>query len=112
MVLTSVAVMGGAATIKGLTGPASTDSKFRRLWAVGALGVVLSLLADFAPQVAGPLAVLTALGYALGAESQITGFVHGAVGSQAASSTPAHATVAAGTTRSSTSATKPIGGAQ
>jgi hypothetical protein len=35
---------------------------FRRVWGVGALAVMLSLLADFAPQIAGPFAVVTVLG--------------------------------------------------
>lgn len=35
---------------------------YRRVWGVGALGVMLSIVADFAPAVAGPFAVLTVLG--------------------------------------------------
>ncbi len=35
---------------------------YRRLWGTGVLAVFLSILADFAPQVAGPFALLTLLG--------------------------------------------------
>ena len=36
--------------------------RFKRAWSAGVLGLFLSLLADFAPQVAGPFAALTVLG--------------------------------------------------
>lgn len=39
--------------------PAST---FRVFWGVGVVGMFLSLLADFLPQIAGPFAALIALG--------------------------------------------------
>lgn len=35
---------------------------FRALWGVGVLSFLLSLVADFAPQIAGPFAALTVLG--------------------------------------------------
>lgn len=35
---------------------------YRRLWGTGVVGVMLAVLADFAPQVAGPFAVLVLLG--------------------------------------------------
>ncbi len=35
---------------------------FKRIWGTGALGVFLSLIADFAPSVAGPFAGLIVLG--------------------------------------------------
>lgn len=35
---------------------------FKRIWGTGALGIMLSLLADFAPAVAGPFAGLVVLG--------------------------------------------------
>jgi hypothetical protein len=64
--------MGGAGALKA--GPT-----FSRLWAVGAVGLGLTVLADFAPQIAGPLAALVAIGYLAGAEDAITKFVHGGV---------------------------------
>lgn len=36
---------------------------FRRLWATGVVALLLSLLADFAPKIAGPFALLTVLGW-------------------------------------------------
>lgn len=39
--------------------PAGT---FRVMWAAGVVGLILSLLADFAPRIAGPFAVLMVLG--------------------------------------------------
>lgn len=36
---------------------------FRRMWATGVVWLLLSLLADFAPAIAGPFAVLTVLGW-------------------------------------------------
>jgi hypothetical protein len=43
----------------GATGP---SGDFRVLWGVGVVGMFLSLLADFLPQIAGPFAGLVALG--------------------------------------------------
>jgi hypothetical protein len=40
----------------------STSTVFKRIWGTGVLGVALSILADFAPAIAGPFAVLTVLG--------------------------------------------------
>lgn len=37
-------------------------SLYKRLWGTGVLGVMLSLAADFAPSIAGPFALLVALG--------------------------------------------------
>jgi hypothetical protein len=89
LALVSIAVMAGAGVIK--SGPT-----FSRLWAVGAVGLGLTVLADFAPGIAGPLAALVAIGYVAGAENAITNFVHGGIGGTEAS---AHAAAekAAGT---------------
>ena len=40
----------------------SDGSMYKRLWGTGVVGVFLSILADFAPAIAGPFAVLTVLG--------------------------------------------------
>jgi hypothetical protein len=72
VVLVSVALMAGAGALKA--GPT-----FSRLWAAGAVGLGLAVLADFAPTIAGPLAALVAIGYLAGAEGTITNFVHGGV---------------------------------
>lgn len=36
----------------------------KRLWGVGMLGTMLSIAADFVPQIAGPFALLVVMGYA------------------------------------------------
>lgn len=84
LVLVSVALMGGTAVVKDLTGKGAQGSTFKRLWALGAVGLVLSVLADFAPSIAGPFAALLGIGYLAGAEGAITSFVSGAVGPGAA----------------------------
>lgn len=42
--------------------PETDVNLYRRLWGVGMLGLMLSVLADFAPSVAGPFALLVLLG--------------------------------------------------
>lgn len=42
--------------------PEADVNLYRRLWGVGVLGVMLSIVADFAPQVGGPFALLVLLG--------------------------------------------------
>ena len=37
-------------------------SLYKRLWGTSVLGIFLSLLADFVPEIAGPFAVVTVLG--------------------------------------------------
>jgi hypothetical protein len=44
-------------------GSETQGDTFRRLWATGVVAFLLSLLADFAPTIAGPFAVLTVLGW-------------------------------------------------
>lgn len=70
---------------------------FRRLWATGVVALLLSLLADFAPSIAGPFAVLTVLGWFVTDGTEIidnalgTGNAGGAkVGSQTTHRTGAH----------------------
>jgi hypothetical protein len=79
LVLLSLGGMFAITTVRHLQGrqPGST---YRRLWATGALAVVLSILADFAPEVAGPLALLVAMSYLIGAEDTIAEWLHGAIG--------------------------------
>lgn len=63
LVLAVMAVYRGRAGYTDTTRP-DADTLFRRLWGVGVVGLMLTLLADFAPTVAGPFAVLTVLGSA------------------------------------------------
>lgn len=57
MVLVSTGAMIAFVLIERHFNPAQVDT-YKRLWAVGALGVGMSLAADFVPQIAGPFALL------------------------------------------------------
>lgn len=58
MVLVSTFLLAAVSVYKNK----DTNSTFKSLWGVGVVGLVLSLLADFAPSIAGPFAVLVVLG--------------------------------------------------
>lgn len=63
VVLASIGIMAAVSLYKQHTGKAATQQgTYRTLWGVGVVGVLLSLLADFAPAIAGPFAILVALG--------------------------------------------------
>lgn len=62
MVLVSAFALAAIAVYKDRRQGASDT--FHALWGVGVLSLLLSILADFAPTVAGPFAVLTVLGSA------------------------------------------------
>ena len=40
----------------------NTQATFKALWGVGVVSLILSIVADFVPQIAGPFAVVTVLG--------------------------------------------------
>ena len=61
VVLISVLLLGAIGAYRGQQGE-SRESVARRLWGVGVLWVMLGLLADVAPQLAGPFALLAVLG--------------------------------------------------
>lgn len=61
MVLVSALLLAVIAVYKDRKRGADT---FHALWGVGVLSLLLSILADFAPTIAGPFAVLTVLGSA------------------------------------------------
>lgn len=60
---------------------------YKRVWGVGVLGVMLSIMSDFAPAIAGPFAVLTVLGSLTNGGTQaidnLLGGVSGQVGKAA-----------------------------
>jgi hypothetical protein len=72
----------GKSPVKG----GQKTSTYRKLWATGALGLLLSLLADFIPEIAGPFALLVALTYMMGAEATIADWLHAGIGSEPSSS--------------------------
>lgn len=60
MVLVSAFLLAAVAVYKDRK--QGTSDTFKALWGVGVLSMLLSILADFAPTIAGPFAVLTVLG--------------------------------------------------
>ena len=55
---------------------------YKRVWATGVIGVILSVVADFAPQIAGPFAALVVLGSLTnGGDQAIQNLLGGATGS-------------------------------
>lgn len=57
---------------------------FRRLWATGVVAFLLSALADFAPTIAGPFAMLTVLGWFVKDGTQLVDNALGGTGVAAA----------------------------
>lgn len=53
-----------------LATPDKGGSKFRRVYSTAVVFLMLSLLADFAPQVAGPMSVLIVLGLIITPQGQ------------------------------------------
>lgn len=60
LVLVSAFLLAAIAIYRDRT--QGSGDTFRALWGVGVLSFLLSLVADFAPQIAGPFAALTVLG--------------------------------------------------
>lgn len=60
MVLVSALILAGIAVYRDHKAGASDT--FHALWGVGVVSLLLSILADFAPTIAGPFAALTVLG--------------------------------------------------
>jgi hypothetical protein len=60
MVLVSAFLLAGIAVYRDRSSGASDT--FHALWGVGVVALLLSILADFAPTIAGPFAALTVLG--------------------------------------------------
>lgn len=79
MVLLSLGTMFAVTAIRDLQGKQG-GSTYRRLWATGVLAVGLSMLADFAPDIAGPFALLVGITYVMGAEDTIARWLHAGVG--------------------------------
>jgi hypothetical protein len=76
----------------------SPQGTYRTFWAVGVVGLFLSLLADFVPQIAGPFAALVVLGSLTnGGEAALTKLV-GVVGTAPGGGATTTATKTAATT--------------
>jgi hypothetical protein len=79
IVLLSLGTMFAVTTVKHAQGQ-QTGSTYRRLWATGVLALLLSAMADFAPDVAGPLALLIGITYIMGTEDTIANWLHEGIG--------------------------------
>lgn len=78
LVLVSMFLLGVIAIYRSKQG---SESTFRRLWGLGVIGVVLSVAADFIPQIAGPFAGLVLLGSLTNGGDQAIQNLLGSVGS-------------------------------
>ena len=61
MVLVGTFLLIGINIYRSTKGTGTTVSFYRRMWGTGVVGVMLAVLADFAPQVAGPFVVVVDL---------------------------------------------------
>lgn len=62
MVLVGAFLLAGIAVYRDRQAGSEASDTFRALWGVGVVSLVLSLVADFVPQIAGPFAGLAVLG--------------------------------------------------
>lgn len=67
-----------------VTGKGKQIGTYKQIWAIGALGLLLSLVSDFAPQIGGPLAILFALGFIAGGQTKINTVITNAIGKKVA----------------------------
>lgn len=101
LVLVSIGWMAGVALYDSRV--RGNGNTFKRMWGVGVIGLMLSLAADVAPQIAGPFAALTALGvtFSPNGEQALLNFLGGAVTGAPSGAATAH-----------TGGTRPEGGPQ
>lgn len=86
MVLVSAFLLAAIAVYRDRSSGAGDT--FRALWGVGVLSMLLSLLADFAPTIAGPFAALTVLGSLTSGGTSIIDKVLGTVSAKPAKAAP------------------------
>lgn len=86
VLISLVGLLGMAAYRGNLSGDRGLSY---RLWGVGMLGTMLSVAADFVPQVAGPFALLVLLGYATSGGDKAIENVLGKVSGSGAAPAPA-----------------------
>lgn len=63
-----------------VSGKGKQLGSYKQVWAIGALGLALSLISDFAPAVGGPLSILFALGFVAGGQDKINAVITNAIG--------------------------------
>jgi hypothetical protein len=76
-VMVSLVVMLGYGLVSGKGKQIGT---YKQIWAIGALGLVLSLVADVAPAVGGWLAILFSLGFVAGGQAKMNQVIENAIG--------------------------------
>lgn len=96
MVLVSAFLLAGIAVYRDHK--AGTSDTFHALWGVGVVSLLLSILADFAPTIAGPFAALTVLGSLASGDASIIDKLFGKVSAKPTSATPARPAAPAGKT--------------
>src|SRR4051812_17944179 len=89
MVLVSAFALAAISVYRDRSKADADHNTFKSLWGVGVVALLLSLLADFAPTIAGPFAVLVVLGSLTNGGDQVIQTALGKVGK-----TPAHSTTA------------------
>jgi hypothetical protein len=101
MVLASLAVVAFVSLYRDHKGSSAAGQQgtYRVLWGVGVVGMFLSLLADFLPEIAGPFAVLVALGSFTHGGDQALAKVLGAITPNSGSSSPPGPSSSSSTTR-------------
>lgn len=114
MVLASLFVLALVSLYRDRKGSSANGQAgtFRVLWGVGVVGMFLSLLADFLPQIAGPFAGLVALGSLThggdAAIAKVLGTISPAApASSTSSSSPPGPGSSSSSTRSSSSSSSP-----
>lgn len=100
IVLVSLLVMSAYAVGRDLLHPSSIakGSTYRQLWAIGALGIALALIADLTPEIAGPFAVLVVLAFVVGGDKTITKVAQKAIGYDFSANAPTPSKSGAGPT--------------
>lgn len=63
-----------------VSGKGKQLGSFKQVWAIGALGLFLSLISDIVPSIGGPLAILFALGFVAGGQVKINTVISNAIG--------------------------------
>lgn len=87
-----------------------SGATFKALWGVGVVSLILSIVADFVPQIAGPFAVVTVLGSMTSGGDTLIGKMLGTVAATPAAAKPptsAPAKPVASTQTTTTGGTKP-----
>jgi len=112
MVLVSVFLLALLSTYRDKKN-ATPAGTFRTMWGVGVVGIMLSLLADFLPQIAGPFAGLIVLGSLTNGGEQVLAKALGLIGpppTSGSSSPPSSAGQPVVGSPSTTQRTNPTGG--